>query len=395
MKTFRKITSMALAVLMVAMSVVGLSSCAKNNEWPVDEQTGLTELYIGGIGPLTGDYANYGVSVKQGAELAAKEINAKGGVNGFKLVVNYEDSQGAGDSAVSAYGKQMDEGMKVSLGCVLSGETSAVVAAAKADGILLLTPSASSVAAIDGNDAAFRVCFSDPYQGVAAAQYVNQYDLGKKVAVFYASDNDYSVGLYENFKAESAKYGIEIVETQTFDDSIKTDFNTQIQAIKDSGAELVFVPIYAAEAALFLTQAKGKLDIPVFGCDGFDGLLTKISNVSDANGVLMLTPFTADSPEKLVQDFVTAYKAAYNGATPDQFAADGYDAVYAIAAALEHADVTPDNVDNLNERMVAAIKEITVVGTTGEMSWQADGNVDKAAKLMTFVDGKVVAYEAQ
>ncbi len=394
MNTFRKITTLALAVLMVAMSVVGFTSCGKTNEWPVDEATGLTELYIGGIGPLTGDYANYGVSVKQGAELAAAEINAAGGVNGFKLVVNYEDSQGAADSAVSAYGKHMDDGMKVSLGAVLSGETASVVAAAKEDGLLILTPSASSVAAIDGNDAAFRVCFSDPEQGYAAAKYVQDYNLGTKVAVFYASDNDYCVGLYESFDSKKADYGFEIVEIQTFDSSTNTDFSTQINAIVASGAELVFAPIYAAEAAQFLTQAEGKLNIPVFGCDGFDGLLTKISDASDANGVLMLTPFTADSPEANVQSFVTAYTAKYN-AVPDQFAADGYDAIYAIKAALEKAELKSDDVEDFNERMVAAFKDITVVGTTGEMSWQDDGNVAKDAKLMEFVNGKVVAYEAK
>lgn len=392
MKAFHKITTIALACLMVAMSALGFASCGSNDEWPIDTETGLTKLYIGGIGPLTGDYANYGVSVKQGTELAAAEINAAGGVNGFKLVVSFEDSQGAPDSAVSAYGKQMDEGMKVSLGGVLSGETASVVAAAKDDGIMLLTPSASSVAAIDGNNAAFRICFSDPEQGYAAAQYVKNYNLGTKVAVFYASDNDYSVGLYESFNSKKGEYGFEIVQTQTFDDSTKTDFSTQIDAIAKSGAELVFAPIYAAEAAQFLTQAKGKLNIPVFGCDGFDGLLTKISDVSDANGVLMLTPFTADSPETNVQAFVSAYTAKYN-AVPDQFAADGYDAVYAVKAALEKAGLKSDDVDNFNERIVTAMKEVTVNGTTGEMSWEDDGNVAKAAKLMTFVDGKVVAYE--
>ena len=394
MKAFRKISTLALACLMVVMSVAGLVSCGNSNAWPVDEATGLTELYIGGIGPLTGDYANYGVSVKQGAELAADEINAAGGVNGFKLVVNYEDSQGSADSAVSAYGKHLDDGMKVSLGGVLSGETASVVAAAKDDGILILTPSASSVAAIDGNDAAFRVCFSDPDQGYAAAQYVRDYNLGTKVAVFYASDNDYCVGLYESFASKKADYGFEIVEVQTFDDSSKTDFSTQINAIAASGAEVVFVPIYAAEAAQFLTQAEGKLNIPVFGCDGFDGLLTKISDVSVANGVLMLTPFTADSPEANVKAFVSAYTAKYN-TIPDQFAADGYDAIYAIKAALEKAELKSDDVEDFNDRMVAAIKDITIVGTTGEMSWQDDGNFAKDAKLMEFVDGKVVAYVAK
>ncbi len=396
MNTFRKIVSFALSVFMIFGSVAILSSCGKGTEdWPVDEASGLTELLIGGIGPTTGDYSNYGISVKKGAQLAVDEINAAGGVNGFKLVLNFQDSAANPESAVSAYGNLMDAGMKVSLGAVLSGETASVVAAAKEDGILILTPSASSESAIAGNDNAFRVCFSDPYQGIAAAQYVADYNLATKVAVFYGSDNDYCVGLYENFKNKCAELNIEIVTVQTFTNSTNTDFSTQINAIRDSGAELVFMPIYAAEAASFLTQAKktNALDgIRCFGCDGLDGLLTKIDNAEDANGVLMLTPFTADSPEENVSAFVANYKKNYNNEVPDQFAADGYDAVYAIAEALKNANITSSDKDNFNTRIVGAMTKITVNGLTGSMKWTADGEISKAAKLMEFENGVVVNY---
>ncbi len=394
MKKFRKIMSLALAFLLLVGCVSILSSCGKKKDlWPVDPDSGLTELYIGGIGPTTGDYSNYGSSVKKGAELAVDEINAAGGFNGFKIVFDFQDSTGDPDSAKAAFNMQMDNGMKVSLGATFSGETATVVAEAKNDGILLLTPSASSVNAIAGNDNAFRVCFSDPYQGIASAQYIKEYNLGDKVAVFYASDNDYCVGLYDSFKTESEKLGIEVVTVQTFIDSTKTDFTTQINAIKESGADLVFMPIYAADAASFLTQAAGKLEgVKVFGCDGLDGLYSKISDAKYAEGVLMLTPFTADSPEENVKAFVAAYKAKYNGEVPDQFAADGYDAVYTVVAAMKHAGLTSEDTDDFNSRIVAAMTQITVDGLTGSMRWTADGETSKDAKLMEFKGGVVLAY---
>ncbi|MEG1633811.1 MAG: ABC transporter substrate-binding protein [Oscillospiraceae bacterium] len=351
-----------------------------------------TQLLLGGIGPLTGDYANYGTSVRNGAKQAVEEINAAGGVNGFEFVLDFQDSQGDPDSAVSAYGKLMDSGMDVSLGGTFSGENQSVVAAAKEDGILLLTPSASAKASIEGNDCAFRVCFNDPAQGTASADYIADNGLATKVAVFYGSDNDYCVGLYETFAAECAVKGIEVVEVQSFTDGTNTDFSTQINTIRDSGAELVFLPIYAAEASTFLTQAAGKLDVPYFGCDGLDGILTKVSDTALVEGVMMLTPFAADDPSELVQAFVGSYTTAH-GAVPDQFAADGYDAVYAVKSALEKTGITPETKDDtFNAQMVAAMTEISVSGVTGTMTWTADGETSKAATAMIIKDGVSVVY---
>lgn len=389
----KKLLSAFLAVVMVLSCAALLGSCGSKEEWPKDEK-GLVELMIGGIGPLTGDYANYGVSVRNGAQIAVDEINAKNpdGIFGFKLVYECQDSKGDPDSATSAYGKLMDEGMKVSLGATLSGETAAVTAAAKEDGLLVLTPSGSAVSAIAGSDKAFRICFSDPAQGKASADYIAEYGLATKVAVFYGSDNDYCVGLYNTFKDECAVKGIEIVETQTFTTSTNTDFSTQIAAIAASGAELVFLPIYAAEASSFLTQSKGKLgEMKLFGCDGLDGLLTKIDDVTSANGVLMLTPFAADAADEKTQNFVKLYKEKYN-TTPDQFAADGYDAIYTIVAALEKAGLKADDVADFNARIVAAMTQITVPGVTGNMTWTPDGEPTKVPMAMEYRDGAAVLY---
>jgi branched-chain amino acid transport system substrate-binding protein len=402
MKKRTRMMTFALAACMVFGLMAGCgktgsdtpATAAPVTNAPAGEAAAPVTLLLGGIGPLTGDYANYGTSVRNGAQVAVDEINAAGGVNGFNFALDFQDSQGNADSAVSAYGKLMDSGMDVSLGGTFSGETASIVAAAREDGILVLTPSASAKASIEGNDCAFRVCFNDPQQGTASADYIADNALATKVAVFYQSDIDYSVGLYETFKTQCEARNIEITEVQTFTLGTNTDFSTQIAAIRDSGAELVFLPIYAAEASTFLTQASGKLDgVTFFGCDGLDGILNKVSDPALAEGVMMLTPFAADSTAANVQSFVAAYQAAY-GAAPDQFAADGYDAVYAVKAALENAGVTGENKDDsFNAKMVAAMTAITVEGVTGTMTWTADGETSKPAQAMVIRDGAAVVYE--
>ena len=317
----KKVVAMFLAAVM-AFSLVACGS--KSDNGGSGDASGTETIKLGGVGPLTGGYANYGLSVQHGAELAVKEINAAGGVNGKQLELSFQDSQGDPESAVAAYGKLMDWGMNVSLGAVLSGETASVVAAAKADDVLVMETTGSADKCIDGNDKAFRICFYDSYQGTAAADYLTDNALATEVGVFYQSDNDYSVGLYNAFVTECQNTGVTIKETQTFTTATSTDFSTQVNALASSGVKVVFIPIYAEEASTFLTQAKGKFadDVYFFGADGLDGILGKVSqDVTIADNVLMMTPFAADSADPKVQAFVKAYQDAYN-ATPDQFAAD-------------------------------------------------------------------------
>ena len=377
------------AMLLAMAMVFSLMACgSKDKAGGSDGDT----IRLGGVGPLTGGYANYGLSVQHGAELAAKEINAAGGVNGKMLEVQFQDSQGDPESAVAAYGKLMDWGMNVSLGAVLSGETASVVAAAKADDMFIMETTGSADKCIDGNDKAFRVCFYDSYQGTAAADYLKDKALATEVGVFYQSDNDYSAGLYNAFAAQCQKVGVTIKETQTFTTATNTDFSTQVNALVASGVKVVFIPIYAEEASTFLTQAKGKFgsDVYFFGADGLDGILGKVSqDVSIADNVLMMTPFAADSTEPKVQAFVKAYQEAYN-ATPDQFAADGYDAVYAVKAAIEAAKGSTSGTD-----LAAVMTSLTVEGVTGTMTWSADGNTNKAASAILYKNGVGTLFSGQ
>lgn len=384
----KKFLCMMMAVLMVlAMAACG-GEPANNGG---NDTPDTTTVKIGGIGPLTGAYANYGLSEKNGAELAVKEINEAGGIAGKQIELSYQDSQGESESAVNAYGKLMDWGMEVSLGCVLSGENASVVAAARDDDVLLITPSGSADKCIDGNDKAFRVCFYDSYQGAAAAQYIKDNNMVDTVGILYQSDNDYSVGLYNAFVAKCGELGITIAETQTFTSSTNTDFSTQVSALVSSGVKLVFIPLYAEEASTFLTQAHGKFadDVYFFGADGLDGILGKVEqDTSLANNVLMLTPFAADNPAENVQSFVKKYQEAY-GATPDQFAADAYDAIYAIKAAVEKAGSTS------GAALASALTSLTVEGVTGIMTWTADGNTNKPASAILYYDGVGTLFDSQ
>ena len=395
----KKLTKLLSLVLCLAM-LFSLAACASKDDTTTDTSSDTSDtadttdttsdgektVRLGLIGPMTGDNANYGTSTRDGAQIAVDEINEAGGVNGYTFVLDTQDSQGDPDSAVSAYGKLMDSGMNVSLGCVLSGEAQSVITAAVEDGILIVTPTSSAVACIEGNPNAFRVCFNDAAQGTASADYIADNNLGTKIAVFYQSDIDYSAGLYETFAAEAAVKGLEIVEEQTFTAGSNTDFSTQINAIRDSGCELVFLPIYAAEAATFLTQAAGKLDgITFFGCDGMDGIQTKVSDTSLIEGLMMLTPFAADAEDAATQSFVEKYVPVH-GTEPDQFAADGYDAVYIVKAAMEQCGKTPADAD-FNEAMVAAMYEIQVEGLTGTMTWDDNNEPNKPAKAMVFENG--------
>lgn len=394
----KKTITLALAVAMVTMAFTGCQSKPSSSAPapapgtdtpPAAAQT----LIIGGSGPLTGDYATYGVSVKNGAQLAMQEINAAGGVNGILFDVRMEDDQADPAMAVNAYSTLFDAGMKVSLGGVTSGACIAASEESKKDGMLMLTPSGSQKECVQ-YDNAFRICFTDPDQGIYATQFIFDNKISEKVAIIYDKSNDYSAGITDNFVAKAKEVGLEIATQQAFTNQSNTDFSVQLQAVKSSGADLVFLPIYAQEAAYILTQAdKMDLDVTFFGCDGLDGILEKIGqdNLATTEGVMLLTPFAADSTEPVVANFVAAFKAAYNS-TPDQFAADGYDAVYTIAEAMKHAQVTDINAADFNEKMIGAMTEITVNGTTGTMTWSADGEPVKSATAVVIKDGTYVAY---
>ena len=348
-------------------------------------------IKLGGIGPTTGAAAIYGQATQHGAELAVAEINALGGLQ-FEL--NWQDDEHDPEKSVNAYNNLKDWGMQALVGTTTTGPCLAVSAESNADRIFELTPSASSPDVVKDKDNVFQMCFTDPNQGTASAKYIAQQSLGSKIAVIYNNGDAYSTGIYNKFAAEAATLGLEIVSTTTFTDETANDFSVQLNDAKNNGADLIFLPIYYTPASLILAQADAMGYAPkFFGVDGMDGILTMEGfNTALAEGVMLLTPFSADAEDEKTQSFVKAYQEAY-GEVPNQFAADAYDCVYAIYEACQAANVTGDmSAADICETLIATFtSDFTFDGITGTgMTWDANGEVAKDPKGMVIENGAYV-----
>ena len=348
---------------------------------------------IGGIGPVTGAAAVYGLAVKNGAQIAVDEINADGGINGYQIEFNFQDDEHDSEKSVNAYNTLKDWGMQVLMGTVTSAPCVAVADKTNADNMFQITPSGSSVECAQ-NPNVFRVCFSDPDQGAASATYIAENKLAEKIAVIYDSSDVYSSGIYEKFAAEAANQGLEIVDAEAFTADSNKDFSTQLQKAKDAGADLVFLPIYYTEASLILKQADTMGYAPkFFGCDGMDGIL-QVENFDTklAEGLMLLTPFAADAQDELTQKFVTSYKENY-GETPIQFAADAYDVIYSMYQAVLETGVTGDmDASEICEQLKTGYTSMIFDGLTGTgMTWDASGAVSKDPKAVVIKDGAYAA----
>lgn len=355
---------------------------------------------IGNIGPLTGAAAIYGTATKNGAQLAVDEINAAGGI---QFEQNCQDDEHDPEKSVNAYNNLKDWGLQVLVGTTTTAPCVAVSAETNADNIFELTPSASSNDVIggqadaDGNvttprkDNVYQMCFTDPNQGTASAQYLAQKQLGTKIAVIYDNSDAYSTGIFKKFEAEAAEQNLTIVSTTMFTADNATDFSVQLNDAKNAGADLVFLPIYYIPAALILTQAANMGYAPkFFGCDGMDGILTVEGfDTSLAEGLMLLTPFVATATDEKTSAFTKAYKDAY-GDEPIQFAADAYDCVYVVKDLLEKTECTPDmSASDICDKLKAAIVDgYSYSGLTGEnMTWKETGEVSKEPKGMVIKDG--------
>lgn len=397
-----------LAVVLALVLVLAFAGCTKDNNdndsSKADSSNAAGEnvaskdgvIKIGSIGPLTGDNAQYGTAVKLGAELAVKEINAAGGINGYKVEFKMEDDVCDGEKAVIAYNNLKDWGMQMLVGTVTSGACIAVSAESEADNMFLLTPSGSAVECIPG-DTQFRVCFSDPNQGIGAADYIAEKALATKVGIIYNSSEAYSTGIKDKFVEEAAVKGVEIVAQEAFTSDNATDFSAQVANIQAAGADLVFLPIYYTPASLIMKQAKSVNYNPIFfGSDGMDGILG-MDNIDPAlvEGVMYLTPFMETATDTATVNFVKGFKENYPNDTQylNQFGADAYDAVYAIKKAAEKANITADmDVAAIGDAMKVAMTEITIDGVTGSgMTWGADGEPVKMPRVAKIVNGTVEA----
>ena len=385
-KTWAKVVVVAMSCMM-AFVMAGCGGSGGSSD------SGDNVLHLGGVGPLTGPAALYGTAVKNGAQLAVDEINAAN-PDGVQLVWDMQDDEHDAEKSVNAYNKLVDDGMQVLIGTVTSAPCTAVAAEAYSNRTFALTPSASAPAVTEGNDNVFQLCFSDPNQGVASAEYIAANFPDAKVGVIYNNADNYSTGIYDKFKEEYEKSGKTLAAVEAFASDDNADFSAQLNSMKSAGVDLVFLPIYYTPASNILTQANNMGYAPsFFGCDGMDGILdlegfdTKL-----AEGLMLLTPFTPYSDDEKVQAFVKAYEDAY-GETPIQFAADAYDCVYAVYDAFNKTGLeTSASMEEVCEAMIKVFTgDFTASGLTAdEMKWEASGEVEKTPKVCVIQDGKYV-----
>lgn len=389
--------------MLAAVMALSLAACSGNNSSDTssaqDSQASTSEgasqatIKLGGIGPTTGGNAQYGNAVKNGEQLAVDEINAAAGYTVFEL--KFEDDESDPETALNAYNALKDWGMQVLVGPVTSDPSLNVASECVNDNMFMLTPSASAEdVALTGSNI-FQMCFTDPNQGVVSANYIADNSLGTKIGIIYDSSDPYSTGIYTAFMAQAQELGLNIVVSDaSFTADNKSDLSTQVTKCQEAGADLVFLPIYYNEASQVLIAAdRIGYDPTFFGCDGMDGILgVEGFDTSLADGLMMLCPFSAFGDDETTTTFVSAYKAAYNDETPNQFAADAYDCVYAIYQALQDGAISPDmSSSEMCDALTTAFTSMTFNGTTGEgQTWDENGMISKEPKVYIIESGAYV-----
>ena len=384
-----------IAMLLALVMVLSLAACgakeeapAAKAEAPAAEAAGAIKL--GMCGPLTGGAAVYGTAVAAGMEIAVEEINAKGGL---QFALNTQDDEHDTEKASNAYNALKDWGMQIMAGPVTTAPSNVVAAECAADEIFMLTPSASGASVIEYGDNIFQICFTDPNQGTASADYMAANSLGTKIGVIYDSSDVYSTGIFDKFIAQAEANGLNVVCTEAFTADNKSDLTTQVTACQKEGCDVVFLPFYATEAAQVLTYAdKIGYKPTFFGCDGLDGVLTVEGfDPALAEGVMLLTPFSADAEDEATKSFVAKFQEK-TGIVPNQFAADAYDVIYAIYEACVAGNVTADmTAAEINAILVAQFTSMTFDGLTGQgMTWAATGEVSKSPMAVVIENGVYV-----
>ena len=383
----KKLTALMLAMVMVMALLAGCGSSA-----PADAPA-AGAIKLGMCGPLTGGAAVYGTAVQAGMEIAVEEINAKGGL---QFALNCQDDEHDTEKAANAYNTLKDWGMQIMAGPVTTAPSNVVAGECANDGIFMLTPSASGASVIEYGDNIFQVCFTDPNQGVASADYMATHDLGTTIGVIYDSSDVYSAGIFEKFDAQAKANGLNIACVEAFTADNKADLTTQVTKCQEAGCDVVFLPFYATEAAQVLTYADKIGYNPVFfGCDGLDGVLAVEGfDPQLAEGVMLLTPFSADADDEATKSFVAKFQEK-TGIIPNQFAADAYDVIYALAQACENAGVTADmSAADINAKLIEQFTSMTFDGLTGKgMTWAATGEVSKSPMAVIIENGVYVGVE--
>lgn len=379
MKKAKRFLSALVASVLLMTAVLALVSCGSDTALGFRRGT----FKIGTTGPLTGDTSAYGISVRNGALIAIEEINAAGGIDGILFSFDMKDDMSEAQKAANGYLALYEDGMQASLGAVTSGACKSFADMAQRDGVFALTPSASAAEVIATGDCIFRVCFGDPQQGTIAAHTLTQ--TYRKIGVVYDNSDTYSSGIFGAFDEEMKILG-RTYETTSFDKENNTNFSAQITKLKSAGCDVIFLPIYYTQAGLIAKEAaKQGYNVPIFGCDGLDNIESQLDDSVTAE-ISYCTPFDGKSTDPKVEKFVRAYTEKF-GKAPDQFAADGYDAVMILYEAMKTAGVKDADISatDLCVILKATLTDgsFTYSGVTGKnMKWTTDGSCEKDPQIV-------------
>lgn len=357
-----------------------MMSCGANQS-----QEESSTIKVGGMGPLTGSAAMYGITVDKGAKLAFEEINANGGVLGKKFEYISLDEKADPIEAVNAYNKLTDEGVVTILGSVTSKPTLAVAELAAQDGIPMITPTGTQINITDAGPNIFRVCFTDPYQGSTLAKFSKDELGAKTAAIMVNTSSDYSDGIANAFIKQAEKEGIKVVAKEGYSDGDK-DFKAQLTKINSENPDILVVPEYYELSALIATQAREiGMKSTFVGPDGWDGIIGALDSSSYSvvdNSYFTNHYSTEDSNEK-VQSFLKKYREKYNE-EPTAFSALAYDTVYVLKNAIDKAGTTD------KAELTKAIKASDMDGVTGHLTFDENNNPIKAVTIIKVQDGKYI-----
>ena len=361
-----------------AMMLIG--GCGKSGEMTKPET-----IKIGGMAPLTGALAIYGVTTTNGAELAVKEINENGGILGKKIEYIMLDTKGDSTEAVMAYNKLVDEKVTGIIGEITSKPTLAVAEVAVQDNMPLITPTGTQVDITEAGPNVFRVCFTNPYQGKVLAITSKERLGADTVAVMLNNSSDYSDGITKAFIEESEKLGMKVMGVEGYSDGDK-DFRPQLTKLAAMNPDVVLIPEYYEQAALIATQAREVGVKSIFvGSDGWDGIAKTLdkSSYSAIENSYFTNHFSMEDQSEKIQNFLKDYRETYKE-DPSAFSALGYDAIYMMKSAIEKAGTTD------KQKVVDALKGIEYDGITGYLTFDDHNNPVKAVTVLKIENGKYI-----
>lgn len=368
-------------LMLLGLSVL-ITACGGEKEATTKKTDEAATIKIGGLGPLTGPLAIYGVTATNGSKLAFEEINKNGGILGKQVEFVLFDEKGDSTEAVTAYNRLVDEGVVALVGDITSKPSLAVAEIAAQDNMPMITPTGTQFNITEAGPNVFRVCFTDPYQGVILANLAKNNLKANTVAIMVNNSSDYSDGVAEAFIKEAERLGLKIVAKEGYAEGDK-DFRAQLTKVAATNPDVLLVPDYYEQVALITTQAREVgVKSTFIGPDGWDGVAKALD--SSAYGAVENSYFTnhysvEDTNEK-VQNFLKAYREKYKD-EPSAFSALSYDAAYLMKDAIEKAGSTD------KDAIVKAMKESDFAGVTGHLRFDEKNNPVKAVTVLKVVNG--------